>query len=421
MIVNREQLEKIKKTIDYIIAKYEEFADYSEELKITDEVFEELIDTDYELPGFPFPGENDYFDISTDEFLEIADEIPTIELFENSIIKTTHLRYYIVEAADSSQEYAINNYRNLKIDIDKLIEINLVSGNFIIGLAATSTGEYDSDYWGTVTPYTAVEIKYKSLEAILSPDKEIELVKSYTFELADTTGIALIFSEIRNPVDDYLNYEEEENEEEVEEDNGKSKLREIENYNEGMRLFVSAIQIQEDELKFLNFYKILEHFAPIAVNVEANELMRKKLDAPRAQFENGDFIRSIFDLAKSMRAKFNDEDLIKSTFINCFDFIGLFDNLPESIKAKVKKQINEKTLDYSTDKQKVTTASNMVGKIIYSTRNKVVHAKSNYESTGNECLGTELIVLNEFMKEACSQTIRWYNRQPQHLKLNIIQ
>ncbi len=69
-----------------------------------------------------------------------------------------------------------------------------------------------------MTPYTAVEIKYNSQEAILTADKEIELVKSYIFELADTTGIALTFSEIRNPVNDYLNYEEEEN--------GKSKLRE---------------------------------------------------------------------------------------------------------------------------------------------------------------------------------------------------
>lgn len=63
----------------------------------------------------------------------------------------------------------------------------------------------------------------------------------------------------------------------------------------------------------------------------------------------------------------------------------------------------------------------MVGKIIYATRNKVVHAKSNYEMTGNECNNADLETLNGFMKEACSQSIRWYNRQPQHLKLSVIQ
>ena len=70
----------------------------------------------------------------------------------------------------------------------------------------------------------------------------------------------------------------------------------LEEYNEGMRLFTSAVQIKEAELKFLNFYKVLEHFSPIAVNIEANELMRKKLDSPKSKFEDGDFIRSIFQL-----------------------------------------------------------------------------------------------------------------------------
>ena len=74
----------------------------------------------------------------------------------------------------------------------------------------------------------------------------------------------------------------------------------------------------------MNFYKVLEHFAPIAVNIEANELMRKKLDSPKKDFEDGDFIRSIYNLANAMKSKFNDEDLIKATFSSCFDFIHLF-------------------------------------------------------------------------------------------------
>jgi hypothetical protein len=415
MKLTRPQLEKIKSTIDFIIEKYDEFADHSEDLELKEEDIDDFIDNDYELPSFPFPGEPDYTEVSTDYFLEIADEIPTIKLIDNSIITTTHLRYYIVDSADTIQKDIIMNNYSLSLKINKDIIIDLVSENFIVGLAATSTGEYDEDLYGTISPYTAIEIKYKSEDAILSPEKELEAVKSYIFEIADSTGIALTFSKIRNPVHDYEELKEEAEGIEV------SKLRDIENYNEGMRLFVSAIQIQEYELKFLNFYKILEHFAPIAVNIEAYELMRKKLDASKAQYDTGDYIHSIFDLAQSMRAKFNDEDLIKSTFFNCFDFIGLFESLPDSIKSKVKKQVNEKGIDYNTDKQKISIAANMIGKFIYSTRNRVVHAKSNYESTGNECSSSDLKDLNSFMKEACSQTIRWYNRQPQHLKLTIIQ
>jgi hypothetical protein len=415
MKLNRQQFEKVKNTIKYIANKFDEFEGLDENL--CDENIEEFIDCEFDMPDFWFPGEHVSFTISTEDFLELADEIITIEMLNNSIIKTTNIRYYIVKTTDPNQEHIIRNFYNLKTNTTNDISIDLVTENIIVGLAATSTGEYDKDWYGTVSPYLAIEIKYKPENVKLSPDDEIALVNSYLFEVADSTGIALRFSEIKCPIIEY----DDDDEDNDTGENNFSRLREIESYNEGMRLFISAIQIQEKQLKFLNFYKILEHFAPIVVNIEANELMRKKLDASHHQFENGDFIRSIFDLAKSMREKFYDEDLIKSTFNTCFDFIGLFEKLPDIIKTKVKKQICEKMVTYSTDKQKVTTAANMVGKIIYSTRNQVVHAKANYEKTGNECSDSDLECLNEFMKEACSQTIRWYNRQPQHLKLAIIQ
>lgn len=412
MKLNRQQLEKIKETIDFLLNKYHWFADYADDYELKAEDIDEFVDSDYEIPDFYFPGEEDKPEITTEAFLKIADEIPHIKITDNSIIKTKLLRYFIVETTDTYQDQIIRYTHNLKLNLPNDIEINLVKDNFIIGLAAIELDEYDRDYWGTVSPYLAVELKYNSGDKILTAEQELDIVKSFIFEIADSTGIALRFSEIRNPVNDYEDLEEEAA--------GQAKLRELEVYNEGMRLFVSAIQIQEEELKFLNFYKILEHFAPIAVNIEANELMRKKLDAPKVLFEDGDYIRSIFELAKAMREKFNDEDLIKSTFSTCFDFLGIFELLPDSIKTKVKKHLGEKTINYSIDKQKITTAANMVGKIIYATRNKVVHAKSNYETSGNECDGADIATLNLFMKEACSQTIRWYNRQPNHFKLTII-
>jgi hypothetical protein len=121
-----------------------------------------------------------------------------------------------------------------------------------------------------------------------------------------------------------------------------------------------------------------------------------------------------------MRDRFNDEDLIKASFNTCFDIVALFNKLPESIKKKIKKHIKETELTYFTDKQKITTSSNIAGKIIYKTRNKVVHAKSNFNLTGEEIDSSEFNQLNEFMKEASSQAIRCYSRQPNHLKLEII-
>jgi hypothetical protein len=270
------------------MCNYASFADEAGNLILTDDDIEMYLkEGDYELPSFPFLGEEEYLDISIEDFLEIADEILEISLENISIIKTKHLRYYIAEAIDSNHDYVVSvNSDSFGVKVGN-IKVCLVSDNFIIGLAATSLEAHESDYYGAFSPYLAVEIKYDSEDSILTELEEQNLVKSYRFEIADSTGIALTFSEIRNPMYDYENFQDEDGEYNF------GNLRDIEEYNEGMRLFISALQIQEMELRFLNFYKILEHFAPIAANIEAHELMRKKLDAPKKQFEDDDFIRSI--------------------------------------------------------------------------------------------------------------------------------
>jgi len=417
MKLNKKQLLKINEVNNFIIDYCEIFADNEEELVYSEERIEEIIteEEDIEAIYFSFPGEEEYVEIEPLELINLFDEIKSIEIVNNSYIKTKLRRYYIVNLTDSEDEYVLNTFHEIGSSSTNGIKVSLLGQSFIVGLAATKLKEYDSDgYWGTASQYLTIEIIYESEDKILDKEKELEIINSYIFEVADSTGFALNLSEIRNPVDDYYDYEEEENGHTTED------LRELESYNEGMNFFVSAVQIKDEELKFLNFYKVLEHFAPIAVNLEANELMRKKLDAPKSSFEDGDYIRSIFELANSMRDRFNDEDLIKASFNTCFDMVALFPKLPESIKKKIKKHIGASELTYSTDKQKLTTANNIAGKIIYKTRNKVVHAKSNFTLTGEEVTSSEFPELNEFMKEASSQAIRWYNRQPNHLKLEII-
>ena len=416
MKLTKEQIQKINETNKFIVEWCEWFAGFESELIFTEERAKEILDEEEKIEtiDFEFPGEHDYTSIETEEFLELSDEIKSIKIVNESHIKTKLRSYYIVGSTDSGEDHIILEFHDIQMSSLEGITINLVSESLIVGLAATHLEEYDSDYWGTISQYLAIEIVYDSEEKVLKDEDEKKLINSYIFEVADSTGIALSFSEIRNPINDHEDLREEA------EENPTQELRELEPYNEGMKLFVSAVQIEDPELKFLNFYKVLEHFSPIAVNIEANELMRKKLDAPKSSFEDGDYIRSIFELANSMRDRFNDEDLIKASFNTCFDLVGLFNKLPETIKKKIKKQIGASELTYSTDKQKITTASNIAGKIIYKTRNKVVHAKSNFTLTGDEVSPSEFTELNDFMKKASSQAVRWYSRQPNHLKLEII-
>lgn len=287
--------------------------------------------------------------------------------------------------------------------------------SFIVGLAAIELDAYEKNILGAVSPYLTVEIEYPHDFDKLSEQEEEDLIKSYLFEIADSSGISLKYSELNDFDFDYEAWKAEMTEKAVE------SLRSLEPYNEGMRLFVSALQIEDPELKLLNFYKILEHFAPVVVNIEGNELMRKNLDVAQTKTLDGDFIRSVFDLAKSYEEKFRDEELIKSIFNVSFDFVGLFKHLPKSMQKKVKKQAKFEKLTYETDNGKTAIACNMVAKILYATRNKVVHSKSNFSTKGNECSSSDLSQFNEFLKHASSQTIRWYNRLPKHQKSTNIQ
>lgn len=414
MKLNKEQLERINEGIRAIFEFCPEIAKENEDLIFSDERINEIVEEEEDIEGLEiyFPGEVDYTFFEIDDFIDTVDEIKTIEIVDSSYIKTKLTRYYIVSANEFTDEHILSLH-SLHTN-SKGIAINLIHESIIVGMAATKLGEYEGDDWGTISPYMSIGIEYETEEFVLNQDDELNLINSYIFEVADTINIAITFSEIRNPIYDLYDITGEISEEDAQ------NLRELEPYNIGMEFFVSAIQIKDPELKFLNFYKVLEHFSPIAVNIEANELMRKKLDAPKSSFEDGDYIRSIFTLANSMRDRYNDEDLIKASFNTCFDFVGLFPKLPQSIQKKIKSNIQSKEFDYSTDKQKITTACNIAGKIIYKTRNKVVHAKSNFQLTGDEIQSAEYEQLNDFMKEASSQAIRWYSRQPSHLKLEII-
>lgn len=141
--------------------------------------------------------------------------------------------------------------------------------------------------------------------------------------------------------------------------------------------------------------------------------MRKKLDSSNANNLSAEFISSIFDLTKSYDKSLRDKELIKSLIDNTFDLVDIYNTLPQSIRENMKIE----KLEYKTKKETKTRIINSLGKVLYDTRNEIVHAKSNFNPTGFECNGDDLNELNEFMHLACYSTIKWYNRLPKHLKI----
>jgi hypothetical protein len=414
--LTKEQLVSINSTIQYII----EYNIYFEEKGyLEDEIFsEERIDQivndreDITEVDLYFPGHDDS-GISVEEILELHDDIRSIKIVNNGHIKTKNRSIYIVSSYDQLNDCVLDEHHSIGAVQENGVQIKLINSSIIIGLVATKLEEYDTDYWGTYSAYSAIEFIYDSPEQRLDIKQEQSLIDSFIFEVSDSTGIALSKSEIHCPVDDGID---------IEETDKVDGLRELIPSNEAMRYFVSAVQIEDPELKFLSFYKVLEHFSPVALKLESHELMRMKLDSPRSDFDKGDFIKSIFELSNSVQSRYCDEELIKSSFSKCFDLIGLFEKLPKKLKTTIKKQLKAQDINYTLDLQKAATICNMVAKVVYKTRNSVVHAKSNFDKSGDEIVSSaDFDDLNNFMKDACSQTIRWYSRLPEYQKIEMIE
>jgi hypothetical protein len=172
-------------------------------------------------------------------------------------------------------------------------------------------------------------------------------------------------------------------------------------------LYLAASQITEPELKLLSYYKVLEYFAPIVMALDSNEAMRKKLDSPSTLKPDANFLKSIFELARSLEQRRKDKEMIRLVLETCMDFVDVANLLPKPLAKELSHD----------DKKGQSEHIRFVSEALVATRNQVAHAKSNYEPQGNEVSEEYLPQLNEFVQAAAVRTIRWYNRLPVHLKL----
>ena len=106
MEITKEMLCKVKNTLDFMLANYSWFVDYAEELTLNEGSFDEIIKTqEFEFPEIGLPGDAREDLISLEDFLELADEIPHIEISSDvRLVKTKLRRYYIAYGVRSLPE-----------------------------------------------------------------------------------------------------------------------------------------------------------------------------------------------------------------------------------------------------------------------------------------------------------------------------
>lgn len=73
-------------------------------------------------------------------------------------------------------------------------------------------------------------------------------------------------------------------------------------------------------------------------------------------------------------------------------------------------------LDKCSDQELVKIKADL-GEVIYATRNRIVHAKSNWDGSEEACSGEAMEKMNEFMKALAQCLIAWNGRQPKEFRI----
>jgi hypothetical protein len=351
---------------------------------------------------FQFPYDEQECNFSCEDFINIVNEAVNLKAELNGRVETPSFTYQLISAYGQRELIFLDSISPLKQAIQDGISISIQNAPFIVGCAALKLDAYDSDLFPPLSSYNAIEIKYADKSLRLDDALEINLIKSFLFELADTHNLLFESSEfVFIDQDQHDTFE-------VQNSFKDLKIRPMELHNEGINLYLSALQISDPKLKLLCFFKVIEYFSPIVLNIDSYNLLRKRLDSPKVLSPDAAYLKSIFELADSADDRRNEREMTKQVLSECIDIVSINELLPQSIR----KPVSENMTPSERDKYLRTIAETLV-----STRNAVAHAKSNYKLVGTECQDTDIPQLNDFLKSATAQAIRWYNRLPDHSRL----
>lgn len=391
MQITKEQIELANQAFEKIDPEYEiEIVD----LEVGDE------EVKLSLP-------RDTVDLKTEDFLLYINEINGLDISKKRVRSPLITQIPII-GHDFALDVLIERYK-LEYNNDG-IRIRLIDNPILIGVGAVTLGEY-SKYCPPCSSYSAVEVIYSTADKKFTEESEMKLIKSFLFEYSNISGQAIDFYEIR---DSYWEGYEEEEEIEVKD----IKIEVLPQYTEGMDLFVKALGTFDSEISFLYNYKIIEYYAPISAKILAHETLTRKLDSIRVSGANSKDLTAILSIAEQYRNSQTDKELAQSLLSHTVDIVDTFPKLPESIQKNIAKSVgfNKTGLSYTTKPETLQQIINVLGSILYSTRNSIVHAKSNYKSDKNECPKDDLAQLNDFLKHVTYSIINWHNRLPGHIK-----
>lgn len=408
----------IVKLQDFGVDCEDEYESLLEDLKkgeITEEDFE-MSTSPLESITVNFPDEFDFIDYSIDDFCEYMKEaVESFEEVDNSTVRTKRIRQTIIDS----------EYRDWYLFEDKVqsytfegegYKAKVMSNPFLIGLFNSKKGNFDDDYG--VYPcsrYLAVELKYDEAPT-MSIDEEDNLIEKILYYLTQKLGVSIY----RSAVVDAYDVREELDEEKFEAKEEHINVGSLVSYTSLTRMYMQAISARDDEIRFLYYYKIIEYISPIVAKLNAYDKLNKRLDLLAQTERDYKYLESIFSISRKYDNDVKDDFLCASVILECVDAVPLMEMLPDRLQKLYKHNLglnNKEWSDENLSEEQITSYHKQLASSLYSTRNSIVHAKSNYQGTGNEFRAEEMKTANMIMDIITSSIIQWNERQAEVYRL----
>lgn len=353
------------------------------------------------LVKVPFPYERD-LEINGTEFVSLVQECCAMEISQEiGRIKTPRRVIQIVTPENDLAAELEHRKKSVRTTTAEGFELSIQHDNFLVGCAALISEAYHRKYY---TPFNHVGIEAYAIKEIdgITKHRAEESIAAFMFELADSQNVVFSVGSLVEFVDEsvFLSGEIEKKRE--------FELRPLLPHSEGMDLYMSALQVHDAALRLFSLCKVFEYYSPVVLNLEGADALRRKLDSSKVLSPDAQFLRSVFDLVRSVDSRRNNREMIRLVFEKCVDIVDLNDLLPESLRRNV---------GYSMKAAEKSSYLRDIADVLVATRNQVAHAKSNYEPEGIECAAEDMYQFNRFLKAAAAQTIRWHARLPEHQRI----
>lgn len=343
--------------------------------------------------------------ISVDDFLYYTSDLDHLVREDDSTVRMGRIRQTIVNI-DSYRYYYLVPEITYE---DQKITLKIVENPVLIGLVASRERLFNEDFG--VYPcsmYYAVELSYKT-DKMYSKQIEDEIIESFLYHVAAKYDVSVEVGEF---------FAWEDLTEEIKPAPCRIDESSILPYSEAMRYYSKALRIADPDMQYHHLYKIIEHFSPLVSKKIAYEKLNQKLDTLSVVSRDCRYLDSLLDLAKQYQVSLKDKELCKTVLLECIDIVPIFHLLPVTLQMDIAKRCSVKAESLSESSVTVLEkVKNELGEVIYMTRNRIVHAKSNWGPSDRACLEADMPEMNEFMKALAKCLIVWNGRQPKEFRV----